>query len=84
MIIIYCRNEGYLQKVKLFKTSNVNFLNEAISLCGFNCGICPAYQMNLKTTEDCEIIDKGWKTGGWVYKDFYCNGCYLLLPNRIL
>ncbi len=55
-------------------------MNEAISLCGFNCGICPAYKPNLKSDEDRMKVDEGWKkfhkTRGWVYKDPFCNGCF--------
>ena len=55
-------------------------MNEAISLCGFNCGICPAYQPNLTSDEDRMKVDEGWKnfhkTRGWVYKEPFCNGCF--------
>ncbi|MFX1283920.1 MAG: DUF3795 domain-containing protein [Promethearchaeota archaeon] len=55
-------------------------MNEEISLCGFNCGICPAYKVNLKTDEDRKLVDEGWKkfhrTGGWIYKEPYCEGCF--------
>jgi hypothetical protein len=51
-----------------------------ISLCGFDCGICPAFKTNLKTTEDRESVDEGWKkfhrTSGWIYTNSYCNGCF--------
>ena len=55
-------------------------MKEAISLCGFNCGICPAYKPNLKSDEDRMKVDEGWKkfhkTKGWVYKEPFCNGCF--------
>lgn len=55
-------------------------MGEAISLCGFNCGICPAYKLNLKSDEDRVKIDEGWKkfhrTRGWLYKESYCEGCF--------
>lgn len=55
-------------------------LDDAISLCGFNCGICPAYKPNLKSDEDRVKVDEGWKkfhrTRGWTYKEPYCEGCF--------
>ncbi len=55
-------------------------MNEAISLCGMNCGICPAYKTNLKSDEDRLKVDEGWKkfhrTRGWTYKQSYCEGCF--------
>lgn len=55
-------------------------MNEAISLCGFNCGICPEFKDNLKSDNDRIKVDKGWKkfhkTQGWVYKEHFCNGCF--------
>ncbi|MFX0200538.1 MAG: DUF3795 domain-containing protein [Candidatus Hodarchaeota archaeon] len=55
-------------------------MGETISLCGFNCGICPAYKPNLKSDEDRVKIDEGWKnfhkTRGWTYKAAYCEGCF--------
>ena len=55
-------------------------MEEAIALCGFNCGICPAYKPNLKSDEDRVKVDEGWKkfhrTRGWIYKAHYCEGCF--------
>lgn len=55
-------------------------MNEAISFCGFDCGICPAYKPNLKSDEDRDKIDEGWKkfhkSPGWTYKQPYCEGCF--------
>ncbi|MFX0139283.1 MAG: DUF3795 domain-containing protein, partial [Candidatus Hodarchaeota archaeon] len=55
-------------------------MNETISLCGFNCGICPAFKENLKSQDDRIKVDEGWKkfhkTRGWVYKEQFCNGCF--------
>lgn len=55
-------------------------MNEEISLCGFNCGICPAYKANLKSDKDRNAVDKGWKkfhrTRGWVYDEPHCEGCF--------
>ncbi|MFX1516413.1 MAG: DUF3795 domain-containing protein [Promethearchaeota archaeon] len=55
-------------------------MNQKISLCGFNCGICPAYKTNLKSDEDRTKVDAGWKkfhkTRGWIYEEEYCNGCF--------
>jgi hypothetical protein len=55
-------------------------MNETISLCGFDCGICPAFKENLKSEDDRIKVDKGWKnfhrTRGWVYKEQFCNGCF--------
>ncbi|MFW9904132.1 MAG: DUF3795 domain-containing protein [Candidatus Thorarchaeota archaeon] len=55
-------------------------MNSKISLCGFNCGICPAYKTNIKTDEDRIKVDEGWKkfqkTQGWVYKEKFCYGCF--------
>lgn len=55
-------------------------MNDAISVCGFNCGLCPAYKPNLKSEEDRLKVDDGWKnfhkTRGWVYKDHHCEGCF--------
>ncbi len=38
---------------------NVDSNNEAISLCGFNCGIYPAYKLNLKIDKDRVKVDEG-------------------------
>lgn len=55
-------------------------MSEAISLCGFNCGICPAYKSNLISDEDRATIDEGWKkfhrSRGWIYQQPYCEGCF--------
>ncbi|UCE13789.1 MAG: DUF3795 domain-containing protein, partial [Candidatus Heimdallarchaeota archaeon] len=55
-------------------------MNEAISLCGFNCGICPAFKPNIRSDEDRLKVDEGWKkfhrTRGWIYKEPYCAGCF--------
>ncbi|MFX0183299.1 MAG: DUF3795 domain-containing protein [Candidatus Hodarchaeota archaeon] len=55
-------------------------MNESISLCGFDCGICPAFKENLKSEDDRIKVDKGWKkfhkTRGWIYKEKFCNGCF--------
>ncbi|MFX1511178.1 MAG: DUF3795 domain-containing protein [Promethearchaeota archaeon] len=61
-------------------------MNEAISCCGFNCGICPAYKTNLNSDEDRLKVDEGWRkfhrTRGWVYKKPYCEGCFTI-PEKI-
>ncbi len=58
-------------------------MDDTISLCGFNCGICPAYKPNLKSDEDRVKVDEGWKkfhrTRGWTYKAAYCEGCFNIL-----
>jgi len=55
-------------------------MKEKISLCGFNCGICPGYKDNLKTDKNRKLVDEGWKkfhrTSGWIYKEPYCEGCF--------
>ncbi|UCG04587.1 MAG: DUF3795 domain-containing protein [Candidatus Heimdallarchaeota archaeon] len=55
-------------------------MNINISLCGFNCGICPAFKPNIKSEKDRLKVDEGWKkfhkTQGWVYKEDYCHGCF--------
>jgi hypothetical protein len=55
-------------------------MSSAISLCGFNCEICPAYKLNIKSEKDRESVDEGsknfHKTRGWVYKERYCEGCF--------
>lgn len=55
-------------------------MNTKISLCGFNCGICPAYKSNIKLDEDRLKVDAGWKkfhkTRGWIYEEEYCQGCF--------
>ncbi|MFX0052516.1 MAG: DUF3795 domain-containing protein [Candidatus Hodarchaeota archaeon] len=57
-----------------------SIMNDAISLCGFDCGICPAFKDNLKSENDRIKVDEGWKkfhrTRGWVYKERFCNGCF--------
>ncbi|MFX0185118.1 MAG: DUF3795 domain-containing protein [Candidatus Hodarchaeota archaeon] len=57
-------------------------MTEAISLCGFDCGICPAFEENLTSEEDRIKVDEGWKkfhkTRGWVYKEDFCNGCFYI------
>lgn len=61
-------------------------MTEAISLCGFNCSICPAYKANLKSDEDRKTVDEGWKkfhrTRGWIYKEPYCEGCFNI-PEKV-
>ncbi|MFX0204926.1 MAG: DUF3795 domain-containing protein [Candidatus Hodarchaeota archaeon] len=60
-------------------------MNEVISLCGMNCGICPAYKTNLVSDEDRIKVDEGWKkfhrTRGWTYKQSYCEGCFNIPEN---
>ncbi|MHA2203345.1 MAG: DUF3795 domain-containing protein, partial [Candidatus Hodarchaeales archaeon] len=55
-------------------------MNTKISLCGFNCGICPAFKPNIRSEEDRLKVDEGWKkfhkTRGWVYEEKYCQGCF--------
>ncbi|MFX0173989.1 MAG: DUF3795 domain-containing protein [Candidatus Hodarchaeota archaeon] len=66
-------------------------MNDATSLCGFDCGICPAFKEfdcgicpafkdNLKSDDDRIKVDEGWKkfhkTRGWIYKEHSCNGCF--------
>ncbi|MHA2501230.1 MAG: DUF3795 domain-containing protein, partial [Candidatus Hodarchaeales archaeon] len=55
-------------------------MNDAISVCGFNCGLCQAYKPNLKSEENRLKVDAGWKkfhkTRGWVYQDPHCEGCF--------
>lgn len=55
-------------------------MDEDISLCGFDCGICPAYKPNLKSDKDRNVVDKGWKrfhrSRGWTYDRPYCEGCF--------
>jgi hypothetical protein len=55
-------------------------MNQKISLCGFNCGICPAYKTNIKSDKDRAKVDEGWKkfhkTRGWIYKENFCQGCF--------
>ena len=55
-------------------------MKEEISLCGFICGICPAFKQNINSDEDRLQVDKGWKrfhrTKGWVYDEDYCLGCF--------
>jgi NAD-dependent SIR2 family protein deacetylase len=36
-------------------------MSESISICGFNCSICPAFKKNIKGNSDKEKISKGWK-----------------------
>ena len=53
---------------------------ERISLCGFNCGCCPAYKTNLDSEEDRARVHEGWKkfhrTRGWSYEEPHCQGCF--------
>ncbi|MFX0097858.1 MAG: DUF3795 domain-containing protein [Candidatus Hodarchaeota archaeon] len=55
-------------------------MDKDISLCGFNCGLCPAYKSNLKSDKDRDMVDEGWKrfhrSGGWIYDKPYCEGCF--------
>lgn len=63
-------------------------MDEAISLCGFNCDICPAYKPNLTSDEDRAKIDEGWKkfhkSRGWIYKQPSCEGCFNVLEKAPL
>lgn len=55
-------------------------MKEKTSLCGFNCGICPAFKPNIRSDEDRSKVDEGWKkfhkTRGWIYEEDYCHGCF--------
>lgn len=36
-------------------------MNTKISLCGFNCGICPAFKPNIRSEEDRLKVDESEK-----------------------
>ena len=55
-------------------------MKNIISVCGFSCSKCPAFNDNIKSEQDRKIVDEGWKkyhkTKGWVYEQPYCDGCF--------